>query len=102
MAELLLRLFHANKCPFEKGHCPASKFCAQGKVLWRHVSGCTNTKCRYELCRHARFALEHYRSCRHKALCPCCDTVDKELLRRRQQAEETARYLRKFLSCISN
>ncbi len=102
MAEHLTRMFHANKCPYEKGHCPASKFCAPTKVLWRHAGRCQDPTCKYDLCRQAKRALDHYRICGQKAMCPCCSRVDEELARRRHQAEETARYLRKFLTCISN
>jgi hypothetical protein len=74
-AEHLLRLFHSSKCPYEKGHCPASKYCAQSKILWRHSSQCKNASCRHELCKQARAALDHYRNCRAKAVCPCCSYV---------------------------
>ena len=89
MAEHLTRMFHANKCPFEKGHCPASKFCAQAKVLWRHMRRCYDPKCKYDLCRQVKRALDHYRICRVKSSCPCCSHVDERLARRRlHQAEK--------------
>ena len=88
MAEHLTRMFHANKCPYEKGHCPASKFCAPTKVLWRHAGRCQDPTCKYDLCRQAKRALDHYRICGQKAMCPCCSRVDEELARRRHQAED--------------
>jgi hypothetical protein len=86
MRGLILSLYHANKCPFNKSEngddrCPVSKGCHTVKELWNHITlnrsrrCCVENTCAFSsLSLEAEEALLHYGQCK-KETCPICGPV---------------------------
>ncbi len=70
----LLLLRHASKCTAKEGQCTKTPHCAEMKELWKHISGCHNSKCTYPHCLSSRYVLMHYRKCKDPR-CPACAPV---------------------------
>jgi len=74
----LILLRHACICPHALGKCPITKHCTFLKVLWGHMTKCTNPSCSVSDCLDSRRVLSHYSHCKDKS-CLVCTPIRKSI-----------------------
>ena len=53
---------HCGQCR-TTSDCPMKLQCPSGKQLWRHMLGCTDTRCGYPRCQMSKDLLLHFHAC---------------------------------------
>ena len=82
----LLLLRHASKCT--AGPSCQTRFCAQMKVLWRHMKACRDKNCKTSHCVSSRCVLNHYRICKSNGRTGSCEVCGPVMTRIRQQERD--------------